>query len=288
MRKYALLLVALILVGFAAGCMGQEGKGGTTTVQPSGPLVNVTTESQTHSQTTTSQPPAEGNKRTIDLKELQKAVNGIGQFTYVSNTTINMTVTLTSNKTSQSENLTLIIGEKGYIDLQAKRAWINSTTQTPPAGPSTTMSRIVIGNTTYMHIISGWIKLNDSRVSEMVWGFNIVALARTYLTKKPDSIKTGQVTVLTYKVPNYLITPLAKNYFATSPNSSVEVRDGTLELYFRGDRLMGGRLSFHVKAEAEINDNLLGKMHIEQEGSWVETVRVTSINVKEEVKAPTT
>ncbi len=288
MRKYALLVVALILIGFATGCMGQEGKGGTTMVQPSGPLVNVTTESQTHSQTTTSQPLTTGNEKTTDLKELQRAVNGIGQFAYVSNTTINMTVTLTSNKTSQSENLTLVIGEKGYIDLQAKRAWVNSTTQTPPAGPSTTMSRIVIGNTTYMHIVSGWIKLNDSRVSEMVWGFNIVALAKTYLEKKPDSIKTGGVTVLTYRVPNYLITPLAKNYFATSPNSSVEVRDGTLELYFRGDRLMGGRLSFHVKAEAEINDNLLGKMHIEQEGSWVETVRITSINVKEEVKAPTT
>ncbi|WP_297421493.1 hypothetical protein [Thermococcus sp.] len=290
MKKYAMLVIVILLIGFAAGCIGQGKNGSTTTVQSgNGPLVNVTTESQSHTQTTTTtRPPATGNGKTPNLKELLKAVNGIDQFIYVSNTTINMTVTIKSNKTSQSENLTLLIDEKGYIDFQSKSAWINSTTKTPPVGPSTTISRIVIGNATYMHIVSGWVKLNDSRVSEMVWRFNIVGLARTYLTKKPNSIKTGEVTVLTYSVPDYLITPLARNYFATSPNSSVEVQNGTLELYFNGDRLIGGKLSFHVEAEARVKDNLLGEMNIKQKGLWVEMFRITSINVKEEVKAPST
>ncbi|AFL95304.1 hypothetical protein CL1_1101 [Thermococcus cleftensis] len=286
MRRYAFLLIVLLVIA-TAGCLGGNGQAPTTTEgQISTPtttpnLETTTSSSPTETTTTTFTPPE------LDLNGLLENVLGIKQFTYLSNATLNMTVTIEGNGTSQNDNVSLRIIERGYIDFDSWSAWINSTTLSLQDGARTNASRIVVNNVTYIQTPVGWVTSEDPTVSEVLWRYSVVGLAREYLGEKPDSVEGGEVIRLTYLVPDYKLKPLAALYFAVSENTDVVVRDGKLELWFRDGRLVGGRLSFSVSSTAEVDDPVLGKMTITQAGTWDETFKVTSINEKRKVNPPT-
>jgi len=289
MKGYAIALIAILLIGFVGGCLG--GKGETTPTATSSAyntgssqsFTPSTTPTTTSEPTTTTQTPKEP-----DREELLKSVSKIKQFTYTSNATLKMVVTIDQNGSTERDNVTLNIVENGYIDYESRSAWVNSTSVSLPDGARTNTSMIVLNNVTYLNTVVGWVKTEDPAASEVLWRYNIVSLAREFLREKPNSIDTGEVVRLVYIVPDYKLKDLATVYFAASPNTTVNVEKGKLELYFRDGRLSGGRLLFTVSSETHVNDPTLGKMTITQSGSWEETFEITSINEKRTVKAPLT
>ncbi len=293
MRGYAaLIMVAIIVVGIA-GCIGNgspgtspttTAKSHTTTMSTAPPNESASPTTQTMTQTTT-----RPEKKGISRSELLENLSSVWSFTYVSNGTLRMVVGISTNGTSQTDNVTLRIIERGYVDLKDRRAWINSTAIGSPDGAQTNTSRVVIGETTYVRALTGWIKINDTNIATVVWDYNIVSLARKYLGEKPESMETnGSLIVLRYSVPDYDLTNLAREYFSISPGAKVEVSNGRLEFYFRNGKIAGGTLSFDVETSVRISDPVLGNATITQSGHWEQVIRVTGINVKENVKAPTT
>ncbi|WP_297477147.1 hypothetical protein [Thermococcus sp.] len=293
MKGYAALIVITLLVVGIAGCVG-NGSSGTTTPMKTSPTATSMTATKTStgpvasptSIETTTQPKG---KKEVSRSDLLENLNSVWSFTYVSNGTLKMTVSISTNGTSQTDNVTLRIIERGYVDLRDKRAWINSTAIGSPDGAQTNTSRIIIGETTYVRGLTGWIKINDTNLAAVVWNYNIVDLARKYLGEKPESTETnGSLVIMEYSVPYYDLTDLAREYFSISPKTKVEVSNGRLEFYFRNGEIAGGKLSFDVETSVQISDPLLGNATITQSGHWEQVITVTGINVKEEVKAPTT
>jgi len=287
MKRYAVPLIAILLIGLVTGCLGEnDGKTmpeTTRSVQSTAKTVETTPTGQTSSQTTTTQTPEEP-----DPEELLKAVNTIRQFTYISNATLVMVVTIGGDNVSETDNVTLNIIEKGYMDYESWSAWINSTTVSLPDGVKTNTSMIVVDNVTYIKTVVEWVKVEDPETSEIVWRYSIVGLAREYLKEKPYSVENDGTLKLVYRVPEYRLRPLATVYFATSSETVVNVKDGRLELYFKDGQLVGGRLSFDVSSETEVNDPILGEMKITQRGTWDETFEITSINERRKVEIPLT
>ncbi|ASJ06173.1 hypothetical protein [Thermococcus pacificus] len=280
MKRYAVLFIAILLIGLVAGCLGRNS--GETT--PSGTTSSATQSITKKVETTTTTQTPKGP----DLDELLKTVNSIRQFTYTSNATLRMLVTIEQGNTSETDNVTLNVLENGYMDYESWSAWINSTTVSLPDGAKTNMSRIVVDNITYIQSIVGWVKAEDTGASEIVWRYSIVGLAKEYLGEKPSSVENNGTLKLVYHIPDYRLRPFATVYFATSSETVVNVEDGRLELYFRDGQLVGGRLSFSVSSETDVNDPTLGEMKITQNGTWDETFKITSINEKKAVKAPST
>lgn len=281
MKGYALPLLVILLVGAIAGCMG----GGETTAKPTASIVPNGTEKM---ETTGSPRPAvTTTRKEPDPGELLEGVRSIRRFTYNSNTSLVMTVTVEGNESSETDNVTLRIIERGYVDYDSWSAWINTTTISLPDGTGTETSRIIVNNVTYLRTAVGWVRIDDPAASEMVWRYSIVSLARRYLAEKPDSIEEGKILRLIYRIPDYELEPLAEAYFSASAQTSVYVSGGRLELHFRGNRLVGGRLGFDVSSVTEVSDPILGEMRITQEGSWDETFEITSVNKRIEVRPPT-
>ncbi|AEK73361.1 hypothetical protein GQS_07315 [Thermococcus sp. 4557] len=287
MKRYAFLLIVILLAGAMAGCLGGGGSGVTpsTTTESEGTAPTTTTTQQT---TTTPSQTATETPAGPDVNALLQEVSRIQQFTYTSNASLEMLVTIEGNGTSQGDNVTLRILERGYMDFESWSAWINSTTVSLPDGARTNTSRIVVENVTYIQTIVGWVRTEDSDASDILWRYSIVGLAREYLREKPDSVETGAVTKLIYRIPDYRLKPLATVYFAASPDTVVYVKDGRLELWFSDGRLIGGRLSFSVSSETNVDDPTLGKMTIKQDGKWNETFEIDSINEKRNVREPST
>ncbi|ASJ10630.1 hypothetical protein A3L12_04615 [Thermococcus sp. P6] len=283
MRRHALIIL-LVAIIITSGCLGgKDTTGSSPAIEET--KVTPSTTTTTTMETTTTQTSSPLQRPGETREKLLQEVSGMERYTYTANTTISMIVVVTEENLSQRDNVTLRIIEEGYLDLESGDAWINTTTTSVPDGASTNTSRIVVGNVTYLLTPAGWVK-EDPNASRLLWEYNIVSLARRYLKKEPDERETGERLLLRYVLGGDEIEPLGRAYFAMTPDTEVEVRDGLLELYFEGGKLAGGRISFRIRTVTSINDPNLGSMTITQDGSWSQTVRITSVNERRKVEAP--
>ncbi|NJE61907.1 hypothetical protein [Thermococcus sp. 21S7] len=289
MKKYGLVLLLILVIGFTAGCLG--GNGSTTTSSPTAsPQMEHTSSTTTTTSvpgTTTTHPPTEGPRGTT-TETLLAEVSGIKQFTYTSSAEVSMLVTVKQANLTQRDNVTLAITETGYIDFESWSAGMNITTKIAPHRPPAASSRVIIRNVTYIRTPMGWTKATDPAAAGFVWRYNLVSLARKYLQRTPNERENGEKLVLRYRLDDGDVRALATMYLTTTGNTVVTVKGGILELYFEAGRLVGGRLSFSATIKTSIDDPTIGKMTITQDGSWSETVTITSVNEKRKVEEPST
>ncbi|ANF22434.1 hypothetical protein [Thermococcus piezophilus] len=293
MKKYALVLVLILLTGFTAGCISSNGQASTTPSEsPVSESQTASSPTTTHQQTTTTTTTATetptSTERGYITEELLKGVSGIRQFTYTSNATISMNVTVEQEGISQKDHVDLTIIEESYVDFDSWSAWINSTTIIQPDGASTSIQYITVNNVTYVKTAVGWMKADDETLRELIWKYNIVSLARKYLAREPMERAEGDVLTLRYRLDADDLKVLASAYFASTPDTEISVDDGLLELQFRGGILVGGSISYTVSAKTVVSDPTHGNMTIIQEGTWSKVIKITGINEKKSVKEPST
>ena len=278
MRWKALLVLAMALVLVASGCIG----GGTTqTATPTSQSV----QSQTKTQTSSSQ--AQTSTGSENVFDPLKAIEGIWSFAYIENASVAMNVTMSvKNMTEQATSISMQITEEGYIDLRDRTAQINMTTTTFPDNVTVRLQRTVINNTEYLLIPEGCVKKGNG---SYVWTTNPVAIAKWLVqNEKPIAeYRENESVVLVYSAESDLIMPLAELYF-TTPGMNLTVLDATVKLVFKNGELAREELVYSVRATAVTKDSLLGEIHIEQNGVWKGTIRITSINEKRKVKPPST
>ena len=288
MKKYALALVLILVIGLVAGCLG----GGDETTSPSPESSPSQTEIQTTSTPSTTSPmeteptPTE-TPREYTREDLLKRLGRIRQLTYVANVSILMNVTIEQGETLQKDTLNLSVVERGYLDFESWNAWINMTTTSHPDGASTNTSRVIVSNVTYVQTPLGVIK-GDESLPDPVWEYNLLTLARRYLRGEPEKIERGDVTAFVYPLTGKDATTLAQLYLAISPDTEITVEWAYLVLQFKEGELIGGAISYRVTSRTEINDPSLGNMVITQEALVEEAISVESVNEKVEVKAPAT
>ena len=287
MRKYPLVLLLILLTGLMAGCISSNS---TTTT----PTESTPSETQTLSPTTTSSPtvthtetPTESPKK-YDTLELLQEVSEIRQFSYASNATISMRITMEQEGIVQKDQVNLTILEEGYMDFESRSAWINSTTMGMPGGPSSKLSQIIVGDITYIQTSAGWIETEDANTSRFFWEYNLASLARKYLSREPDERREDDFLTLIYYPESSDIEPLARMYFAATPDTAIQVGNGTVEFYFKDGKLIGGKISYTVVSETVTDDPMLGTMTITQEGSRDAVIWVSDINKKKSVEKPST
>ena len=269
MRK--LLTLLLVLVVLSAGCIG-GGSNNATTVGG-----NTTPVKTSSTQVSTTSPKKESSINPL------KALEAIKQYTYEENATAELNIEMKTGNITQRTNVSLVVYERGYVDLEDKRARIETRTTTLPDNVTLNTTWVIIGQKVYVENFGNVTVENDTSF----WKINPVSLARELLRLKPVGNYTENGTlVLTYSVPGELIIPLAELYF-TTPDMNTTVTDATAELYFTEKGFTGMRLTYEIVATTT-TAGLGGEISVREKGLWRGKIKITSVNEKKEVKAPST
>jgi len=270
MKKLTVLLLVLIVI--SAGCIGG------TTSQTQSPTASQTGATQNTSSTTSTSTPAE--KTSINPFQ---ALQEIKQYTYTENASVELRINMTAGNITQQTNVSLVIVENGYVDLDGMKARIQTRTTTLPDNVTLNTTWVVIGKKVYVENFGNVTVENNTAF----WEVNPVSLARELLKLKPVGNYTENGTlVLVYSVPGELVLPLAELYF-TTPEMNTTVTDATAELYFTENGFRGMKLTYGILATTTTN-GIDGEIKVTERGLWKGTIRITSVNKKEEVKAPST
>ncbi|WP_297547924.1 hypothetical protein [Thermococcus sp.] len=269
MRK--LLTLLLVLVVLSAGCIG-GGSNNATTVGG-----NTTPVKTSSTQVSTTSPKKESSINPL------KALEAIKQYTYEENATAELNIEMKTGNITQRTNVSLVVYERGYVDLEDKRARIETRTTTLPDNVTLNTTWVIIGQKVYVENFGNVTVENDTSF----WKINPVSLARELLRLKPVGNYTENGTlVLTYSVPGELIIPLAELYF-TTPDMNTTVTDATAELYFTEKGFTGMKLTYEIVATTT-TAGLGGEISVREKGLWRGKIEITSVNEKKEVKAPST
>ena len=269
MRK--LLTLLLVLVVLSAGCIG-GGSNNATTVGG-----NTTPVKTSSTQVSTTSPKKESSINPL------KALEAIKQYTYEENATAELNIEMKTGNITQRTNVSLVVYERGYVDLKDKRARIETRTTTLPDNVTLNTTWVIIGQKVYVENFGNVTVENDTSF----WKINPVSLARELLRLKPVGNYTENGTlVLTYSVPGELIIPLAELYF-TTPDMNTTVTDATAELYFTEKGFTGMKLTYEIVATTT-TAGLGGEISVREKGLWRGKIKITSVNEKKEVKAPST
>lgn len=266
MRKLVVLLIVFAVL--SAGCIGSPQKTGGSVVG---------NESRTTSIIQTS--PVESGEKPINPKGL---IDAIKQYTYTEKATVELGIEMKAGNLTQRTNVSLLIEERGYVDIKNRRARIETRTTTLPGNVTVNTTWIVIGQRVYVESFGNVTVENDTKF----WEVHPVALARKLLELEPIGNYTENGTlVLVYSVPGELVLPLAELYF-TTPEMNTTITDATAELRFTRNSLKGIKLIYSVRASTTTN-GLGGEIEVVEVGTWRGTIRITSVNEKEEVAPPT-
>ena len=269
MRKLTVLILVLIVV--SAGCVGGD------TSQPQ--------TSKADGETTSPQSPIKtGSEKENTPIDPVKALEEIKQYSYAEDASVELDMEMKSGNFTQEANFTMIIEEMGYVDFEEKKAKIMTTTTTLPDNVTFNMSLVVVDGKVYIKDIGERIAKNDTSF----WRINPVSVARELLKLQPVGNYTENGTlVLVYSVPEELILPMAEFYFAT-PDMNTTVTDATAELYFTDEGFTGMKLTYGIIATTTAEDISGEIIEVTERGYWKGTIKITSINKKEEVEAPST
>jgi len=286
MKKLGLVLILLVILSVASGCLGGEERTSTqsesSSTYPSSTLQTTTTEKDTTTSTGNTETESPGG---YTREELLQGVSGITKFTYVANASIHMNVTVNQEGIVQRDSLNLSINEQGYLDFDGMKAWINTTTTSLPDGVSSNTSRIIIGDTMYIQTPVGMVEA-EGGLGDPIWQYNLVSLAKRYLTKEPEEREENGELVLIYRLEERDAEALAKMYLALSPDAQVSIKWGSMVLRFKDGKLVGGAMSYYAISEVVITDPSIGNMTIRQEALWEESVEIREINEGIEISAP--
>jgi len=282
MKKLAIVLLVVLLVGLAAGCVGEKGKKTTT----------ITSSPSTTTSSSTS-PKASIQPEHYSTKELLKNLMDIRQFSYRENTSMVLNLTLTAGNLTQSQNVTVVYRRVGYVDLEDKKAEVNTTTITFPGGTSTFTRDIIVGKDVYVFLGARWFKLTNETLGispavllNMTWNYNIVSFAEKYLQRKPFKEAFGNGTqFLYYNITEEDLTAIAKAFIGNTANLTFNVTNGILELRFRKGVLIGGRMGYRMSVHIW-GENLGKSFDVYETGHVYDEFTVFDINVKKQVNVP--
>ncbi len=285
MRRYALILVVILLAAVMDGCISSPGGGSSST---SGTAPGTTPQTASPHPTTTSSPTETSPTTTTapSPPSPEEWLSGVRQVEYTSNVTLDLNVTVTQGNFSQTDKLQLRILEAAYLDFQGRNGIINTTTTSLSDGTSSTTYTRIINGRIYTKTLSGWMEVNNSAMGDLVWDYNLISLARKYIKRTPIRRKEDNGLTLVYRVDTSDLLKMAATYFSPTPSAELNVSNGLLELHFVNGELKWGRISYDAISEAEVSDPTMGNMTIVQEGSWDEVINVTGVNHKREVEKP--
>lgn len=285
MRRYALILVLILLAAVMGGCISSSGGGSSST---SGTSPRTTSETASPHTTTTSSPTETSPTTTTAPPSPSPGewLSKVRQVEYTSNVTLDLNVTVTQGNFSQTDKLQLRILETAYLDFQGRNGIINTTTTSLSDGTSSTTYTRIVNGRIYTKTLSGWLEVNNSAMGDLVWGYNIISLAKKYINRTPIQRREDNGLTLVYGIDTGDLLKMAATYFSPTPSAELNVSNGLLELHFVNGELKWGRISYEASSEAEVSDPTMGNMTIVQKGSWEEVINVTGVNHKREVEKP--
>ncbi len=288
MRGYALVLIVLLLVGVMGGCISSGGENSGTSRTASRTVPGSVGTSETAPVPTTSSP-TEISSTTATATPAPgpgQWLSGVHQVEYTSNVTLDLNVTVIQGNFSQTNALRLRILTRAYLDFEGRNAIINTTTMSLSDGTSGTTHLLIVNGSMYTKTLSGWLKVNDSAMSELVWDYNIISLAKRYVNRTPVQRSENNGLTLVYRIDSEDLLKMAVTYFSPTQNAELNVSNGVLELHFVSGELKWGRISYDASSKAEVNDPTMGNMTIIQKGRWEGIINVTETNEKIKVEEP--
>ncbi|WP_297535309.1 hypothetical protein [Thermococcus sp.] len=283
MKKTALILVLVLLLAVASGCISEKSSGVSSTAS-TGAIVNST------GTTTTSTP----KPRLYSTQELLDRVSKIEEFTYFENTSMELhLVVRVGNLTQDEGNVTVVYRKVGYVDLKDREAAINITTITFPGGARTFSREIIKNGEVYIFTGGTWRKLtnetfgiNVSRILNVTWEYNAVSLAEKYLRRTPTNVSLKNGTELLYfPITESDLMAITSALLGRQANVSINVTNGILELRFRNGTFVGGRLGYRVEMVVRVSTPS-GTAEVHETGYSYDEFVVTDINVKKPVHVP--
>ena len=286
MKKYALILILILLVAVMGGCISSGGGSSSTSRVTSSGTQGSTTTSGTSQSSTTSSPTETTSTTTPQTPSPGQWLSGIHQVEYTSNVTLDLNVTVTQGNFSQTDKLQLRILKSTYLDFKEKNGIINTTTTSLSDGTSSTTNTVIIHGEVYTKTLSGWLRVNDSTMSELIWGYNIISLAKRYVNRTPLQKSEDNGLTLVYRISSEDLLKMAVTYFSPTSSAELNVSNGVLELHFVSGELKWGRISYDASSEAEVSDPTMGNMTIVQKGRWEEVITITGINQRIKVEKP--
>ncbi|WP_297421104.1 hypothetical protein [Thermococcus sp.] len=280
MKKAGMILAVILLTSLMAGCIG-----GKTEVSHS-PAGEISSGTPSVSST------ASSKFQQYPREELLKNIKRIHQFSFLENTSVELNIVAERGNFTQNSNATAIYHRRGYIDLEGKRADINTTTITFPGGTSVFTRTIIVGGDFYVFFGGRWIKLTNNshaflnNILNMTWKYNIINLTGRYLLGKPfrEAFKNG-TQLLYYNITNEDLRTIAEAFLRGDANPTFNVTNGVLELRFRNGVLIGGRMGYHMNVH--IQGEYFGEqVNVYEAGNVYDEFVVFDINIKKRVNPP--
>ncbi|MBP1911309.1 hypothetical protein [Thermococcus stetteri] len=273
--KKAIGLLVAIMVVASAGCLG--GKAIETNTVTGSEHAGSPEKTATNTNT-----PTGGLKKAGDI-DLDKIVGEIETYSYHHYATMDLNVTTTEGNITMQSNVSMLISEKGYVDIVRKRALVNSTVTILPDNLTENVLQIVIGNKTYLKTSFGVNVVNFTAL----WDSHPLKILKETIKEKPLAKYTENgTTVLVYSPPEDVLLPLAEGYLGVS-GSNLTITDAALEIRVANDTISLIKLVYSLMVKTS-SDGAFGHIEVVEVGTWKSLVRITSINERREVKPPST
>ncbi len=167
MRIVPLILIALVLLSFGAGCLGGGGKGvpSTGTSPTSSQRLSTSSSGQETSRTsstahTTSSVYETGTGPSDTRTSPQRACSiGVSSYTANISTVIDFSTEVTSGGVTRVQNVSILTSSRGYFDLNNGVMAINMTVRAYPEGARYVTRAILTGGDAYLLSDGRWLHL---------------------------------------------------------------------------------------------------------------------------------
>jgi uncharacterized protein (UPF0335 family) len=292
MKKFALLLVGMLLIGLAAGCIEKEESKTSTT---STTRISSTTSTITQTETTPTieqEQPEQTVKKVYTREELIKKLEEIKRFTFLENTSVTFDVKVKQgNLTFNAGEVNIITKKVGYVDLENLEADINTTTTIFPGGASSLTREIIKDNSVYLYANGMWQKLSNETFGfspelliNLTWKYNLVSFVKLYLQEEPQNVTMANETqVYYYTVKDEDLEEIVTLFMGIGNNANItfNVSNGILEITFKDGILYGGRVMYELEIRIkDVNAEVIEK------GQEYDEFVIKDINVKKKVEEP--
>lgn len=293
MKKLALLLVGMLLIGLVAGCIEKEESETSTTslIQISSTTPTTTTQTET-TPTIEQEQPEQIIKKVYTREELIKNLEEIKRFTFLENTSVTFDVKVKQgNLTFNAGEVSIITKKVGYVDLENLEADINTTTTVFPGGASSLTREIIKDNSVYLYANGMWQKLSNETFGfspeiliNLTWKYNLVSFVKLYLQEEPQNVTmVNETQVYYYTVKEEDLKEIVTLFMGIGNNTNItfNVSNGILEIIFKDGILYGGRVMYELEIRIkDVNAEVIEK------GQEYDEFVIKDINVKKKVEEP--
>ncbi len=299
MRIVPLILIALVLLSFGAGCLGGGGKGvpstGTspTSSQPlstssSGQEASHPTSLTTH---TTSSVYETGTGPSDTRTSSPRPSIGVSSYTANISTVVNFSTEVTSGGVTRVQNVSILTSSRGYFDLNNGVMAINMTVRAYPEGARYVTRAILTGGDAYLFSDGRWLHLREGEKGYEgvldLYRYNPLSIFIEEVNAgRCRASGEGDELMISCRPDGKDLKGLVSLLVGSPNGSTISVSSPSMELRILGGTPVNGTISLLFEVSYGYTDPYGGRGKVVERGLLLRRFNVLSVNRTVGVRPP--